>query len=249
MGISETISDILTRLATVSVTTPDGNTATMYARVFNNQIERKKDGTGYVYQTPACFVETQLSEGEPIGQGVTSYDVRFRILVEIENLNTEGDQDEALQIFAVKDLVHRKMNGYKPANCSPLYRSSEEFDHNHDNVYLCVMEYSGTFIDVTGSMYDTATGDYTEDTLVDPLLRIEETIYQGVLPDEFVSETFTATDGQTVFTITGGYTVGNVDVYVNTIKLNESQFTAADGIRVTLIVPSTGGDIVLIIKY
>jgi hypothetical protein len=49
---------------------------------------------------------------------------------------------------------------------------------------------------------------------------------------------FTATSGQTTFTITGGYTVGMVDVYMNGVKLdNATDFTASNGTTVVL----TGG--------
>ena len=45
-----------------------------------------------------------------------------------------------------------------------------------------------------------------------------------------VIQKFTATSSQTTFTITGGYTVGMVDVFLNGIKLdNAVDFTATDG--------------------
>ena len=47
--------------------------------------------------------------------------------------------------------------------------------------------------------------------------------------------TFTATQGQTLFTITDGYKVNNIDVFRNGVKLSDSNdFTAADGSSVTL---------------
>jgi len=61
--------------------------------------------------------------------------------------------------------------------------------------------------------------------------------------------TFTATAGQTTFTILTGYIVGSVDVFVNGVKLNQSEFTATNGSTVEI----TGGvdlaDIVEIVTY
>ena len=65
-----------------------------------------------------------------------------------------------------------------------------------------------------------------------------------------VIQKFTATSNQTEFTITGGYTVGMVDVFLNGIKLdNAVDFTAIDGSVVTLAVGAATGDIVEVYKY
>lgn len=57
---------------------------------------------------------------------------------------------------------------------------------------------------------------------------------------------FTATAGQTTFAPTGGYTAGLVDVYVNGVKMQQSDFTASDGSTVVLGVGCTLGDAVRI---
>jgi predicted heme/steroid binding protein len=65
-----------------------------------------------------------------------------------------------------------------------------------------------------------------------------------------VIQKFTATASQTTFTVTGGYTVGMVDVFLNGIKLdNAVDFTATDGSVVTLAVAAASGDIVEVYKY
>jgi predicted heme/steroid binding protein len=60
---------------------------------------------------------------------------------------------------------------------------------------------------------------------------------------------FTATAGQTTFTVTGGYVVGLLDVYVNGSKLTSSEFTATNGTTFVLTVASTVGDQVQSINY
>ena len=49
-----------------------------------------------------------------------------------------------------------------------------------------------------------------------------------------VYQEYTATGGQTEFEVTGGYTVGQIDVYYNGVHLANTEYTAADSINVTL---------------
>lgn len=60
---------------------------------------------------------------------------------------------------------------------------------------------------------------------------------------------FVATSGQTTFTITGGYTAGLVDVYVNGTRLSSADFTATSGTTVVLATGLVANDIVDIINY
>lgn len=165
MGLKETILSICQKLATIPVTTLDGLASTMYVRIWNDQIERKKEGRGYIYQTPACFVELTINESETLGQGATGHDAIVRVLLEQNNYNTEGSYDEDLDIFALRDKVHQALNGFKPANASPLVIGAPVLDHNHDNTYLCALEYRTHITDLTGSIYDEAAGVYVWQTL------------------------------------------------------------------------------------
>jgi hypothetical protein len=61
---------------------------------------------------------------------------------------------------------------------------------------------------------------------------------------------FTATSGQTSFTISGGYVTGLVDVYINGVKLdNSGDFTATNGTTVVLTVGAMLNDIVEVYNY
>lgn len=55
-------------------------------------------------------------------------------------------------------------------------------------------------------------------------------------------QNFTATAGQTTFTITDGYAVGAVHVYLNGHELSDEDYTATDGSTVVLTVGATLGD-------
>ena len=65
-----------------------------------------------------------------------------------------------------------------------------------------------------------------------------------------VVQKFTATASQTTFTITGGYTVGMVDVFLNGVKLdNATEFTASNGSTVVLTAAAAVNDVVEVYKY
>jgi cytoskeletal protein CcmA (bactofilin family) len=65
------------------------------------------------------------------------------------------------------------------------------------------------------------------------------------LPITSIQE-FTATGGQTIFTIVGTYTVGTVMVFVNGIQMNSVDYTATSGTTVVLATPRNSGDTVRI---
>lgn len=71
----------------------------------------------------------------------------------------------------------------------------------------------------------------------------------GVNPSAREIQTYIATASQTTFTVTGGYTVGLLDVFINGVRLTSSDFTATNGTTVVLAVGTMVGNIVDIIKY
>ena len=56
-----------------------------------------------------------------------------------------------------------------------------------------------------------------------------------------------ATAGQTVITV--DYTVGTVDVHVNGLKLSATDYTADNGVTITLNSPLTAGDVIAVDSY
>ena len=63
----------------------------------------------------------------------------------------------------------------------------------------------------------------------------------------YTRTSFTATAGQTTFSVV--YTVGYVEVYVNGVFINGSDYTATNGTSVVLAVGAVAGDIVETIAY
>ena len=60
---------------------------------------------------------------------------------------------------------------------------------------------------------------------------------------------FTATEGQTSFTITGGYSAGFIDVFRNGVRLAADDITITSGTAVVLATPAQAGDIIETVKY
>jgi hypothetical protein len=61
--------------------------------------------------------------------------------------------------------------------------------------------------------------------------------------------TFTATSGQTTFTIIGGYTVGLIDVFINGARLSTADYTATNSSTVVLVTGAVLNDIVDVVNY
>ena len=66
----------------------------------------------------------------------------------------------------------------------------------------------------------------------------------GVGATTFNRQSFTATAGQTTFTISGGYTVGYVHVYLNGVLLNTGDYTASNGTSIVLGAGANLNDII-----
>jgi hypothetical protein len=61
------------------------------------------------------------------------------------------------------------------------------------------------------------------------------------------SSSFTATEGQTSFSVS--YTVGYIDVFLNGVRLNTSEFTASNGSSIVLLEGATAGDVLDVVEY
>ena len=71
----------------------------------------------------------------------------------------------------------------------------------------------------------------------------------GIGATTYTRQSFTATAGQTAFTVTAGYTVGYLQVYLNGVLLNASDYTASNGTSFTLASGASVNDIVEAFSY
>jgi len=72
-------------------------------------------------------------------------------------------------------------------------------------------------------------------------------IASDIQPITYVSTTFTATAGQTAFTVS--YTAGLVEVFLNGAKLSAADFTATNGTSIVLASGANVGDTVDVVAY
>ena len=154
MGLGTTIQTFLDALKTVEVTTQDGSTSTLTAMVFNGQPERKQEGGGYLYQTPAVFIQPKLSEGTIIGGGANQYELEWTLLVEQEMYNNESVFDESANVWLLRDKIHRVCNMLKLPMCSQLISNSNDLDVNHGSSHFVTLNYRCSYTDLTGTAYD-----------------------------------------------------------------------------------------------
>lgn len=171
-GIKEPIQDILTKLSAIQVVDMDRQTNNLYSRIWNNQLLDMKEGSGYVFQRPAAFLEIMNPcTYEVIGLGFRSADLGVRIHLIHDFVNQDGTFEQDLQIFELRDTLIDALSGYCPTACSPLNCIREEQEYSHDNLYHYVLDFVCNFTDSKGSDYDPAKGKIIEEII--PNLDLE----------------------------------------------------------------------------
>lgn len=164
MALRQAIQDVLTRLSAISVTTADQQQTTLYTRIWNNQVEKLRQGASQVFPMPCAFVETMVESGQarPIGGGYTSIPIVFRIHFLNMHLNTEGSFEQDLTIYSLRDAGMRKLNQFKPSGCGYLALALEMQDFDHDALHHYYIDFETEFIDSTGSIDDADTGVFID---------------------------------------------------------------------------------------
>jgi hypothetical protein len=95
----------------------------------------------------------------------------------------------------------------------------------------------------------TTTGTSGTATLIGNTLNIPQ--YSGGSGSGTLRsvQNFTATAGQTTFTISGGYTAGQLDVFLNGVRLTGADYTASNGTTVVLTTGALVNDIIDVLSY
>jgi hypothetical protein len=172
-GIKEPIKDVLTRLKTITVRSAEGYDVNLFARIWNNQIDRQDDGSGYVFQRPATFVEVlNAVQYEIIGLGFREADICFRVHL-IHDYYNGDDFEQDLVIFDLRDKILLSLSQYCPTSCGTLNCVREEQEYDHDNTYHYILDFVCSFVDSKGSDYDTEKGIYIEETNTDNDLNLD----------------------------------------------------------------------------
>lgn len=162
-GLKQPLQDILTKLSTIQVTNQDGQTVNLYARVWNNQVEREKDGETYNYPKPAAFVEiVGPLPFEETGKNLRTAQMTWAIHLVHEFYNQDGTFEQDLVIYDLRDQVIATLSQYTPTACTMLVAAQEQADYDHDNVYHYVINFTCTMMDSKASPYDDGRGIYVD---------------------------------------------------------------------------------------
>ena len=162
-GIKAPILDILSKLATINVTDMNGNGSALYTRIWNNHLTKLKDGSGYTFQRPACFVEIINDvQFEIAGVGFRNADLGVRLHLIHDFYNEDGTYEQDLGIFDLRDTIISTLSFYCPTACNNLMCIRESMEYDHDNTYHYILDFECNFMDSKGSPYDPNSGTITE---------------------------------------------------------------------------------------
>jgi hypothetical protein len=175
-GIKAPLLDILTKLSTLIVTNGDGKNVGIYARVWNNQLRSEHEGKLYDFPKPAVFVEIiSPVQYQEIGENFRNADLGINIHLVHEYFNDEGNFEQDLLVFDLRDQIIALLSQYKPTGCGLMVCLNEQQDFDHDSIYHFIIGFVVNFTDSKGSPYDPSRGGYI-DSVPPTNLEIDVTI-------------------------------------------------------------------------
>lgn len=155
-GIKASIIDVLSRLASLTVTNGDGQAVPPHVRIWNNQVQYDADGKLQPFRKPAFFVEVLNNQVyEILGQQFRSCDLTFKIHIVQEYYDAQdGTYEQDLLIYDLRDQVISNITAFEPTACGPMEAMAEVQDYEHTNIYHYVIDFVCNFTDSIGSKYD-----------------------------------------------------------------------------------------------
>ena len=184
-GLSAPIKDLLAKISTLQLPDLSGNTAPLFARVWNNQYQWIDKGNSESYPFPNAFLEVVMpNEYSQLAMGWTESDIIFRIHLGMWEADAEdGTMEQNLTIFDYRDDIIGLLTYYQPVSCGALMKVNEEQDYSHTNIYHYVIDFKCGFVDDTGDITKTqiTTGPPTTLEIIAAFSPIEilNVIYTG----------------------------------------------------------------------
>lgn len=155
-----TYKDTLVSILNTMDSIRDGGTVNPFntIAIWNDQIKRLKNGTGYSFLSPAIFLESKQINHERLGMGYKAYDLDITIHLLDEQLDTAIYQydglnpnlvqlDQNLEVFHLRDLVIQYLDGCKPVQMGNLWYIDDIQDFSHDNCYHFQIKFKGRVVD------------------------------------------------------------------------------------------------------
>lgn len=169
-----------------------------FIAMYNNQVEKllsQEPGdymnSTYDFPRPAVFIQfVPPQEIQQLGNGVQIYDplvIVVHILHEKFN-DLAGNQEENLEVFALKQLIFKALNKFEPAGASGFARTSEEQDYDHTNLYWYKQEYTTNYIDA--AMMEPVDG-VDSISPVPPVITASLVPTFDGIPNLIIADTFT----------------------------------------------------------
>lgn len=130
--------------------------------IWNDQINRMIDGSGYSFLSPAAFIETKLTDTHNLSWGYTSNDINIRIHILDEELDAmDGTLDQNINVFLLRDSV-KKLSGFRPTQTGCMQYVGEKQDFEHTNCYHYMIDFKARFVDTMGNSFPyTTTGTFS----------------------------------------------------------------------------------------
>lgn len=163
-GLTNVVNVVLTQIANVpfdwsNVQAAEKSRPTVAFQkvlMWNDQVTRALAGTGYSFESPACFLELRSMENTMFGSGVSyaEYIWRFHIVHMELDAGDEVGMDQNLNVISFRDAVKQALAGFQPPQCSTLFTVNEEQDYTHTDVYHYILDMKSGFIDTKGSPLD-----------------------------------------------------------------------------------------------
>jgi len=188
-GLKAPILDVLNRLKAIQVRTAEGYNQPLFVRIWNNQIARQDDGSGYVFPRPSAFVEIINDVAfDIIGLGVRSADLGFRIHLIHDYYNGE-EMEQDLMIYDLRDRVlstNEGLSQFVPTACGTLNCVRETAEYDHDNTYHYILDFVCNFIDSKGSKFDESQGMTNEITDIDLTIKNDLVLSENTQDNEYI---------------------------------------------------------------
>lgn len=152
-GIKEPILHVKSLLKSIDVVNFDRKQTKLYSRIWNNQVDDEQGGEIPSYPRPAAFVEVLTPvQYETIGQGMATADLGVRIhLVHDFTDSNDGDFDQDLEVFDIRDSIISALTLQKLPNCGVLTLASESPDYNHAKIYHYILDFITNFTETGGN--------------------------------------------------------------------------------------------------
>ena len=110
---------------------------------WNNQFQNENNENAFLY--PCVFVEFNNITYQDLTAGIQQVNMDV-----VLHLGFESYENDSIDFFDIKDLIHSSMQGYSAEGFDHLNRISEVIDSDHSNVQEFILTYNVNGSDTLG---------------------------------------------------------------------------------------------------